>query len=250
MEPPHTYHPPGCQLGTHPSSVLLRRGVGRAADSVTALLRSPSWLHVRTAGTVTLLVLMACRAAAQEDELKKALAVCAGLELDSARLDCFEQLTRAATQIPPEPPKPRVSKFKGVEPGKWKVEASTNPIDDSRTVALGLVDDTDSMQLVLLCQHGNPQVYITAAVYLGERGVRVLTRFGEAKAESKRWSISGNRRAASFPGDAAQFIARMLTVQRLVVQIDPELENPITAAFKLGGLPDVMAPFEEICPIP
>jgi hypothetical protein len=206
---------------------------------------------MKAAVTVALLLLIASTTAAQEEELKKSLAGCAALELDTARLDCFEQLAQAVARIPPEPPKPRVSKFKGQEPGKWRVEDTTNPVDDSRTVALGLVDDADSVQLVLLCQQSKPAVYVNAAVYLGDRAVRVLTRFGEAKAESKRWSISANRRVASLPGDdVAQFIARMLTVQKLVVQVDPVLESPLTAVFKLDGLPSVMRPFKETCPVP
>jgi len=201
--------------------------------------------------TVALLVIAGNTLTAQEEELKKALAGCAALELESARLDCFEQLALAVARIPPEPPAPRISKFKGpMEPGKWRVEVSTNPVDDSRAVALGLVDESDVMQLVLFCQHAKAAVYVNAAKYLGERGVQVLTRFGEAKAETKKWSVSGNRRVASFPGDATPFIARMLTVQRLVVQVNPNDDSPITAVFKLGGLPDVVTPFKETCPLP
>jgi len=190
-------------------------------------------------------------AAGQDEEIKKALATCAALGNETARLDCFEQLTRAVTQIPFKPLEPRVSKFKGsAEPGKWKVEVSTNPVDDSKSVALGLVDDSDVMQLVLLCQHAKAEVYVNAAKYLGERGVQVLARFGEAKPETKRWSVSRNGRVASLPGDAAPFIARMLTAQRLVIQIDPSSDSPITAVFKLGDLPNVVTPFKETCPLP
>jgi hypothetical protein len=49
-------------------------------------------------------------AVGQEDEIKKALARCAALHIETARLDCFEQLARAVTQIPFKPPNPPVSK--------------------------------------------------------------------------------------------------------------------------------------------
>lgn len=51
-------------------------------------------------------------AAGQEEEIRKALATCAALGNETARLDCFEQLTRAVTQIPLKPPEPPVSKSK------------------------------------------------------------------------------------------------------------------------------------------
>jgi hypothetical protein len=52
-------------------------------------------------------------AVAQGDDIKKALATCAALGNETARLDCFERLTRAVTQIPFKPPEPRVSKSEG-----------------------------------------------------------------------------------------------------------------------------------------
>ena len=187
----------------------------------------------------------------QEEDIKKALAGCAALDIDAARLDCFEQLARAVAQIPAEPPEAPVSKFKGSPgPGKWKVEVSTNPVDDSKTVALGLVDPSDSMQLVLLCQQGKPRAYVTTGKYLGAKSTRVLTRIGEAKAESKDWPLSMNQKAAVYPGDAGPFIRRLATVERLVVQVSPLAENPVTAVFNLGGLPNVVAPLKETCRLP
>ena len=105
------------------------------------------------------------------------------------------------------------------------------------------------MQLVLLCQHAKAEVYVNAAKYLGQR-VQVLTRFGEAKAETKRWSVSRNGRLAFLPGDAGPFIGMLLKTQRLVVQINPEDDSPLTAVFGLGGLPAAVPAFKEACPLP
>ena len=53
-------------------------------------------------------------AGGQAEEIKKALARCAALDIETARLDCFEQLARAVTQIPFKAPDPRVSKPEGL----------------------------------------------------------------------------------------------------------------------------------------
>jgi type VI secretion system protein VasI len=201
--------------------------------------------------SIALLLAVPQIAMGQEEDIKRALAGCAALDIETARLDCFEQLARAVAQIPAEPPAPPVSKFKGsAGPGKWKVEASTNPVDDSKTVALGLVDGSDSMQLVLLCQQGKPRAYVTTGKYLGAKSTLVLTRIGGAKAETKPWPLSMNQKAAFFPGDAGLFIRKLATVERLVVQVSPFDENPTTAVFNLGGLPDVMPPLTETCRLP
>ena len=52
-------------------------------------------------------------AVGQQEDIKKALASCASLGNETARLDCFEQLARAVTQIPFKPPEPPVSKSQG-----------------------------------------------------------------------------------------------------------------------------------------
>jgi type VI secretion system protein VasI len=187
-------------------------------------------------------------ASGQVEDIKKALAGCAALDVETARLDCFEQLTKAITQIPAETPPPRESRFKGsAAPGTWKVEAATNPLDDTTSVGLGLVDSTDSMQLVLLCQQGKPRAYVTTGKYLGAKTTTVVARIGEAKAESKEWPLSMNQKAAFYPGDAGPFIKKLLAVKRLVVQVSPLSENPVTAVFDMSGLPSVVAPLRQTC---
>ena len=134
-------------------------------------------------------------AVGQAEDVKKALAGCAALDIEAARLDCFEQLAHAVAQMLPSPLRlllrlqHRSSRDQRLPvSGRWKL--STSPVDDSKTVALGLVDGTDSMQLVLLCQQGKPRAYVTPAKYLGADPTPVLTRLGEAKAETRRWRVS------------------------------------------------------------
>jgi hypothetical protein len=187
-------------------------------------------------------------ASGQVEEIKKALANCAALDVETARLDCFEQLTRAITQMPAEAPAPRESRFKGsAGPGEWKVETATNPMDDTTSVGLALVDGTDSMQLVLLCQRGKPRAYVTTGRYLGANVTTVVTRIGGAKAETKEWPLSMNQKAAFYPGDAGPFIKKLLAANRLVVQVSPLSENPTTAVFDMTELPSVVAPLRQTC---
>ena len=62
---------------------------------------------------VALLIATPQTAPGQEQEIRKALATCAALGNETARLDCFERLTRAVTLIPFKPPEPPVSKSQG-----------------------------------------------------------------------------------------------------------------------------------------
>jgi len=193
--------------------------------------------------------------AGQEAEIKKGLATCASLEVEAARLDCFEQLARAVAQVPPAaPPNAPESKFKGsAAPGTWKVETAVDPFDDTKTVALGLVDATESMQLMLLCQKAKPQVFVSIASRL-ESDVadttQVLTRLAKAKSEARRWPVSTNHKAAFYPGDVGAFIRRLLAGDHLLVQLRPFDAAPISATFELGALPNVVAQLKEACHLP
>jgi hypothetical protein len=195
-----------------------------------------------------LLCLVPLMASGQEEDIRKALASCAALDIETARLDCFEQLAKAVAQMPVHAPESPQSRFKGsAGPGKWKVELTANPFDDSRSVGLGLVDSTDSMQLVLLCHQGKPQAYVTTGKYLGAKSTPVVTRIGDAKPETKEWRLAMNQKAAFYPGDAGAFIKKLLTVKRVAVQVSPLSENPTTAVFDLQELPGVAAPLRETC---
>lgn len=221
-----------------------------------AIIRTPSsmmrWPGMRCLAPAALLLLAAPPLArSQEDELKKSLLSCAALEIEAARLDCFEQLTRAVSQIPTEAPAKPVSRFKEAgAPGKWKVDVATSPVDDGKVVSLSLVDEGDRMLLGLTCREGKPQVYVSVAKYLGADSTMVVSRLGSAKAESKRWPLSTNHKAAFYPGDTAVLIRKMLAVDRLVVQLSPLDENTVTVVFPLSDLPAVVAPLKEACRLP
>jgi hypothetical protein len=205
--------------------------------------------------TVALLLGAAQMVVAQDEEVKKALATCAALDIESARLDCFEQLAKAVAQVPPEPPEapePPKSKFRGTPgPGKWDVGVSIDPLDDTKVVVLALVDESDSLQLLLQCKQGKASAFVRGTKYLLSGSTRVATRIGGAEAETKKWRVAvQDHRAVIYPGDTKEFIKNLLSVPRLVVQVKEAAEKPITGVFKLDGLPAVVAPLRETCLLP
>lgn len=176
----------------------------------------------------------------------KEYAKCAVIDGDLARLGCFDNLAKKKNldgrQVQP-------TSIEGK--GKWKVSVDVNPIDDSKTVTLVLVADSGKNRwgnpvfLVARCQSNSTDLYIGWNDYLGSEA-DVLARVGDNKAVTQRWSMSTDKKA-SFHRKPIPFLKEMLTSPKLVAQVTPYNESPVTAIFNTAGLENAIKPLRETC---
>jgi len=133
-----------------------------------------------------------------------------------------------------------------VSGGKWLKSVSIDPLDDSKTVKLGLVADSgksswgDPVVFVVRCKQGKLDVYIDWNDYLGGVGddtPKVTSRLGDSRATNSRWSYSTNYEGTFYAGsNVCNFILDLVQVDRFVAQITPYMGNPIIAVFDVSGL--------------
>ena len=155
-------------------------------------------------------------------------AKCAAIEGDLARLECFDVLARTKNldgrQIQP-------TSISGK--GKWNVSVDVNPIDDSKTVTLVLFADSgkskfgEDVYFVARCKSNKTNVYIGWNDYLGSDAY-VLIRVGKNKAKTSLWSMSTNSQSTFHP-KPIPFLKELLQSRKLVAQVTPYNENPVTA---------------------
>src|SRR2546425_7231757 len=184
-------------------------------------------------------------AAPATDDLAKAIAKCAIIKGDLERLECYDGLARArGLQGPQAVP----TSVRGA--GRWHVAAEKNPVDDTKTVTL-MLDAMSrvsrwghSISLILRCRSNTTEVYIAWDAYLGSEAT-VLTRVGSTTAVTQRWDLSSDSKATFYPGDHASFIKSLLHVDKLVAQVTPYGESPVTAVFNLSGLSTAIKPLQE-----
>ena len=177
---------------------------------------------------------------------EKEIAKCATVAGDLARLECFDNLAKAKN-LDGRQVQPTTIEGKG----KWRVSVDINPIDDSKTVTLIL--DAESGQnrwgkpvyLVARCKSNETNLYIGWNDYLGSKA-NVLTRVGNNKAITKRWNLSTDSKA-TFHHEPTPFIKEMLTSNKLVAQITPYNESPVTAVFNTSGLENAVKSLRETC---
>ena len=142
---------------------------------------------------------------ADANDLKGDIARCAQVSGDLRRLECFDELAR--TQASKKGAKPTATEAKS----KWQVSIKSNPVDDSKTVALLLLSDTGRSRwgkpiaLILRCMSDETTLYISWQSYLGGKA-SVLTRIGKAKAETGEWHLSTDSQASFYPEDPIPFI--------------------------------------------
>lgn len=161
------------------------------------------------------------------------------------RLACYDQLARACGLLASSPDK---------DNGKWVVHVETNPLDDSKTVLLTLTADTgatrlgEKVELVLRCKSRKTEVFIIWNDYLGSGfSTDVTWRVGDSPATTAEWDISTSNESTFYPYDAIAFIGQLIGVSRLVAQVTPYNESPITAVFDLRGLANAVRPLREAC---
>lgn len=185
-------------------------------------------------------------ATSQSDQFKKRIAKCAAVEGDLERLECYDQLARELGLVQTSETKPAAGK------GKWIVNTKTNPVDDSRTVTLILTADEGksswrtAITLVIRCMSNKTELYISWNDYLGGEAT-VLTRVGQAKADQERWSLSTDSKATFYSGNTIGFVRQIMGADRLVAQVTPYNESPVTAVFDTRGLKNAIEPLQETC---
>lgn len=177
---------------------------------------------------------------------EKEIAACAVVSGDLSRLQCYDSL---AQQYGLQGPQAQPVNVTGN--GKWSVDVETNPIDDSKTVTLLLKADEGSNRwgkpviLIARCKSNSTDLFIAWNDYLG-READVLSRVGEAKAHTRRWSMSTDSKATFHPQPIA-FLKSMMEADTLVAQVTPYNENPVTAIFDTAGLQEAIKPLRETC---
>jgi type VI secretion system protein VasI len=176
----------------------------------------------------------------------KEYAKCAIIEGDLARLECFDNLAEKKN-LDGRQAQPTSIEGKG----KWNVSVDVNPIDDSKTVTLVLDADSGKnrwgklVYLVARCKSNTTDLYIGWNDYLGSEA-DVLTRVGDNKAITQRWSMSTDSKA-TFHRKPIPFLKEMLTSSKLVAQVTPYNESPVTAIFNTAGLENAIKPLRETC---
>ena len=183
--------------------------------------------------------------AAQSAELQ----ICMAIKTPQAKLDCyaaFAQVSGAQSQPPSD-------KGQGDRSGDWRISTDINPLDDTETFNATLFAKNDEMSaaprvsLTLRCKSRVLEAFVNWNDYLGSE-VYVTSRVGSSVSERRLWGISTDSKA-SFHPSPRNFLQELIGEDRLVAQVIPYNESPVTAIFSLAGYDFVGKELRARCPI-
>jgi type VI secretion system protein VasI len=187
-------------------------------------------------------------------DIKSDIATCAVIVGDLDRLGCYDAIAKAQGLDGPQP-----AAVDTTGAGKWRISRDKNPIDDSERVVLMLAADEGASRFkapvtfVARCQSKKTEAYIIWGEYLGNDGdidedYKVVTvRVGSKSAKQERWGTSTDSEATFAPDWAGDLLKEMAGANKLVVQVTPYDENPITAVFDTTGMKAALAPLMDVC---
>lgn len=155
-------------------------------------------------------------------------------------------------------PAPMASNPDAVPPGRWTVSSDRSAMDDSTTVALRLVADAPvrawlkavTPTIILQYKERVLDTYVatdTAAAveYGGSHAVRL--RFDADAPKAEDWPESSDH-AALFAPEPEQFLNRLRSTSRLVMEFTPFNAPPATVSFDTRGLQHFVNRLIETCP--
>jgi len=150
-----------------------------------------------------------------------------------------------------ETSKKQESKNISSDKGKWRVSKETNPLDGSVTLIFQLTSDEgesvygNPIILVIRYKSKKDEFFIGWGDYLGSE-VYVTYRIGKEDAIRTSWGLSTDKKSTFFHGDVIKVIRKLFEANRLVAQVTPYNENPITAIFDVRGLKKAIEPYNDI----
>ncbi len=135
------------------------------------------------------------------------------------------------------------------DPGRWQLTITSSPADGTKIITATLDADhpipagfgQTTPQLRLRYRQGRTSAYILFDTFLGSDEIDATVTFGREPAETQKWSISTDGRAAFVPGDALAFIGRLKRCDTLTVEVTPKNGKAVTAAFTVTHVDVVIA---------
>ena len=214
------------------------------------------WYTVALISVTTIVVVGVCSGDDHEDELRDEVGrLKSELRSVMRERDCYKSECESAERQEGEGANragatgasSRSEDVKVSASGDCKISRDKSAIDDSPVVIISCESKEkysyhDEARLVIRYKEGEKSVYVNFGEYLGSDSIDVTTRFDSMQAETTKWSLSTDRKAAFFGGDISRFVNSLSYSNKLVVRATPYSESPRTYTFDISNFRELVGP--------
>ncbi len=190
-------------------------------------------------------------------DLSTQVILCTDTVDDKKIKECLRKLLdneKSSTSVGEESSSQNEILTKVANKGKWDTSIATSEIDDSQKVILTLAAEntirssyrTERPTLYLRCAENKTEAFISWNIFLGSDSTKVLLRYDKEKAKTRRWGLSTDHKATFVRGNIP-FIKKILKHEKLLVQVTPYSDSPVTTTFDLRGLKEAIKPLRKAC---
>lgn len=195
----------------------------------------------------------------QRAPIEDSLRVCAGEANDPARLACYDRAAGRGLVAPPSTVQPGDTQTRTTLSPVWGVNQHRDDFKDTTTVTISRSGSHEpgsrgigpSLPYIrIFCTNGSREFYLDPGVNLGSDGVFASYRLDGGPLQQETWAPAVRWLGTSPPQDR-EFISRLATARRLVIELLPASDAPAQrVAFGLEGLEDVLATYSVCGPPP
>jgi type VI secretion system protein VasI len=173
----------------------------------------------------------------------EAFRVCALISDGKKRLACFDKI---ASDLGAK------AEVQASKPSNWKVETKVDPMNDSLVnfVSIQALEGAnrrgDLPSLIFRCKDKLQDIYVSWGVFISTESTTVTTRIRTEEAFAAKWSVSTDHTATFYPY-SVEMIRNLRPGGRLVLQVTPHSDSPITAIFNVDGLDETLKGVKNDC---
>lgn len=177
-----------------------------------------------------------------------------GIDKPVERLEAFDELAVSLFGEPERAPAEEPQRGEDARDGAggWVSWVDSDPITDEKVFFAALEAESGQNEygrkpsLLIRRTGSTDELFVTWSDYFADERVSVTHRIGDGEPATLRWTVSTDNSATFYPGDTTSFVKKLIDAQRLVVRTSPYDSAPITAIFRLGGLPEVVSQHPDL----
>jgi hypothetical protein len=128
---------------------------------------------------------------------------------------------------------------------KWRSMMQTDPITDDDNIYFRVMSSTNPWRYLYIRRlNGKLEMYITWGIEIAS-STDVIFRIDDKEPETKKWTLSSDKKTLFYPGDPLPVIKQLLDAEKVSVRCRPSNQGILTEVFDISGFREIVAKYNN-----